>query len=241
MIMIMDLKEATCIRDIVNQNIEVTRVLEGLSIEYWNNCNLTLAEVAQKTGSNVETLIDDFKIHLRKRILDPWRLEELGFAELCMYMTNRHHCYAKETITFLDRKLQQSCNVHGSEYPELHKIVRLFREVAENLATHILEEERMIFPMIMDLNNATDKRIIEINENRIVTMLTDISNGLLKINNLFNEISHLSKSFSVPLRGDQTFSLACTTLKEFEHDHHLHIYVEKHVLLKKIKDLLTIA
>jgi len=232
----MDLKETTSIRDIINQNIEATRVLERLRIDYWNNCNLTVSELARKTDCKVESLMDEFKIHLRKRILDPWRLDELGFTELCKYLINRHHCYARETIFLLNRKIKQICDFHGSEYPELHKIVGLFREIAENLTTHIEEEEGKILPVIADLDNTTDLEIEEVNTDRIASSLADFSKGLLNVNSLFNEIAHLSMSFSVPVKVDQTFNLVYSTLKEFEQDHHLHIYVETHVLLRKIKD-----
>lgn len=233
----MDLKETTSITDIVNQNVEATRVLEGLAIEYWSDGHLTISEVALLAGCKVETLMDEFKIHLRKRILDPWRLDEMGLTGICRYLRNRHHSYAQGTILLLNRKLRHICNAYGSVYPELQEIEGLFRELAENLLIHIEEEEQKIFPLFADLDNSKDKSFDDEDKDRIASMFTDLSRGLLAVNRLFNEISHLSNTFSVPFEGDQIFHLVYSTLKEFAQDHHLHMYVENHLVLGKIKEL----
>jgi regulator of cell morphogenesis and NO signaling len=43
--------------------------------------------------------------------------------------------------------------VHGASHPELHQIGKLFGELACELADHLLKEERLLFPLIKELES----------------------------------------------------------------------------------------
>lgn len=132
-----------------------------------------------------------------------------------------------ENIPFLQQKLQKLCDVHGSHHPELFKINELFGLVAENLALHMKKEELILFPILLDPEavKSAELTIAELDDEHVAE------------GNRFGEIAKLSKHYTMPADGCNTFDVTYRTLKEFEQDLHRHIHLESNVLFKKVSSI----
>ncbi|MDV7399314.1 hemerythrin domain-containing protein, partial [Arthrospira platensis SPKY1] len=67
---------------------------------------------------------------------------------LCDYIEKTHHRYVADSIPALHQYLDKVTLVHGGRHPELLEVFQLFREVAEELLSHMEKEEVILFPYV---------------------------------------------------------------------------------------------
>ena len=82
-----------------------------------------------------------------------WQTEAL--ADLIWHIKNTHHKYTREEITRLGPLFDKVCSVHGKNHPELLQIRGTFQGLAQELTTHLMKEEMVLFPYIVRMEEAT--------------------------------------------------------------------------------------
>ena len=81
-----------------------------------------------------------------------WTTEPLG--ELIEHICATHHAYTRSAIARIPQLLNKVCSVHGANHAELFRIQETFDAMAQELATHLMKEEMMLFPYIARMEEA---------------------------------------------------------------------------------------
>jgi regulator of cell morphogenesis and NO signaling len=81
-----------------------------------------------------------------------WGEEPL--SELIAHINGTHHKYTREEITRLGPLLDKVCSVHGKNHPELLPVRSVFRRLGQELTTHMMKEEMMLFPQVVHMEEA---------------------------------------------------------------------------------------
>ena len=81
-----------------------------------------------------------------------WTTEPLG--ELIEHICATHHAYTRGAIARIPQLLNKVCSVHGARHAELFRIQETFDAMAQELATHLMKEEMMLFPYIARMEEA---------------------------------------------------------------------------------------
>ncbi len=169
----------------------------------------------------------------------PLPYNEWGLAFLIDYITNTHHSYVKKTLPDLVGVAHKVASVHGDQHPELLTIRDLVNEINNELTTHMMKEEKVLFPYIKDLVSA-NKNVQAPPAAHFGTVQNPIRRMEIEhelVGKNLEEIRVLSQNYYLPGEACASYMLLYKMLEEFENDLHLHVHLENNILFPKALDL----
>ena len=147
-------------------------------------------------------------------------------ANLILHLVHAHHTYLHAELPNLDRIAQKVLDVHGRRHPELHEVRTLIGALRDDLEPHLLKEERVLFPAILDLLSgpaqfpfgsiANPIKMLGIEHDRAGDILT--------------RLRAVTNDYAAPDDACASYRSLYEQLAELEHDTHLHVFEENHVL-----------
>ena len=163
----------------------------------------------------------------------PYNEWDLGF--LSDYIVNTHHQYVRKTLPDLVGYAAKVKSVHSAHHPELSTINKLVNEIAEELSSHMVKEEVILFPFIKELASK-DKKTASVQSKQFGSVSAPIN--MMEMEHDFvaknlEEIKKLSNDYSLPADACASYSLLYKMLKEFEEDLQMHIHLENNILFPK--------
>ena len=224
-----DLMKKT-LAEIVTGNIRTAIVFEEYELDFCCKGKRLLAEACAEKNIATEKVIKSIsELHNTngaEKITD--RTPDL----LIDYIINNHHQYVRRMIPVISLHADKVASVHGKNHPETIRIADLFLSVREELESHMMKEERILFPYIKQLfdekkNNlpATPPPFGTIRNPVRMMEAEHISAG-----DAMHNIRELSGNFTIPPDACNTFKALFSELKEFEEDLHKHIHLENNIL-----------
>src|SRR5215831_12579525 len=144
------------VREVAVENSVASRVFERFGIDYCCGGNQLLQEACQKAGVSVDEVLDSLEMEeetarAAEQVHD-WQSEPL--SELVAHIENTHHKYTREETVRLTALLGKVSLVHGKNHPELLAIQSTFGSLAQELNTHLMKEEMVLFPYIVRMEEA---------------------------------------------------------------------------------------
>ena len=230
----MELNKEMTLAEIVNRDYRTVPALEGLNLDYCCRGKRTLDEACTEAGLDVNIIIEKLK-NARTYETSNYDYESWEPDFLIDYIINIHHSYVKKYIPLISAHSEKVKNAHSANHPEVIKIAELFETVKSDLESHLLKEERMLFPYIKNLaviNRGTGNfeaapfGTVQ-NPIRVMEMEHEAAG------NMFYEIRKLSNNYQPPEDACITFKTLYEELKDFESDLHKHIHLENNILHPK--------
>lgn len=167
----------------------------------------------------------------------PYNEWELGF--LADYIVNTHHGYVKKNLPDIKAYADKVARVHGSRHPELLPIQQLVTEVYNEMMSHMVKEEKILFPYIKELSNAINgnqpPQAAHFGTVQNPVNMMEMEHELVGKN--MEEIRQHSNNYALPEDACASYSLLYRMLDEFEDDLHLHIHLENNILFPKAIEL----
>jgi regulator of cell morphogenesis and NO signaling len=147
---------AKTVREVAVENPAATRVFEKFGIDYCCGGNQGLEQACAVAGASLNQVLDALEmeeetVRAAQQERD-WKNELL--SELVAHIKNTHHKYTPEEIVRLTALLQKVCSVHGKNHPELFEIQSTFSDLAQELTTHMMKEEMVLFPYIVRMEES---------------------------------------------------------------------------------------
>ncbi|MGN6530446.1 MAG: iron-sulfur cluster repair di-iron protein [Ginsengibacter sp.] len=159
---------------------------------------------------------------------------------LADYIVNTHHSYVKKTIPDLRAYAEKVAKVHGAHHPELLQINKLAQEVCDEMSSHMVKEETVLFPYVKQLvaakNNGNGKLTFG-NLDSVETPINMMEMEHEVVGNHMDEMRKISKNYALPEDACASYSFLFKTLDEFENDLHIHVHLENNILFPKALDL----
>ncbi|WP_312139578.1 iron-sulfur cluster repair di-iron protein [Sphingobacterium sp.] len=223
------------IGDIVAKNFHAAAVFSKYGLDFCCGGGKSVQEAATKKSVDLEKLTEELKA-----VLSEPNETHIDYAAwpadlLASYIEKTHHRYVREKAPVILAYLNKLCQVHGSRHPELLEVNRLFQECAKELLQHLLKEERILFPYIVQMINS------EIDHTQLAAApFGSIENPIHMMEHehdaegeRFEKIASLTDNYAVPADGCSTYRVTYEMLKEFEDDLHKHIHLENNILFPK--------
>lgn len=218
-----------------------TRVFEKLGIDYCCGGNKPLEKACDEANLEVQQVIDSLGsavVESRQRNntdlqLENWQNSLLG--DLIGHIQNTHHKYVKAEIARLRPLLDKVCNVHGLGHPELAPLRSDFHALAQDLTTHMMKEEMVLFPYIdrMEESLLSGEPILPAPfgtvENPVAKMVHEHDSA----GNLLRHMRELSNGYTPPQGACTSYKTLYWALAEFERDLHLHVHLENNILFPR--------
>lgn len=235
----MSLQEITTIGDFVAKDYRTAAIFSKYGIDFCCKGQRTIDEVCKKKNLNEALLLEELNAVLATKNDSEIDFSSLSLDLLIDYIEKTHHRFVEEKTQIIIPFLDKLCSVHGSNHPELFEINTLFKESAQELASHMKKEELILFPFVKEMINATKshgtigKPFFETVKNPIAAMMNEHDNE----GERFRSISALTNNYTTPEDACNTYKVTFSMLKEFEDDLHKHIHLESNILFPKAKAL----
>lgn len=168
----------------------------------------------------------------------PMPYGEWGLDFLADYIVNTHHCYVRKNLPDLSAYAHKVMQVHGAHHPELVRIHELAEEVKAELTSHMVKEEKVLFPYIKELvaaEHGISSHASQLGSVQNPINMMEMEHELVGKN--MEDIRELSDNYTLPADACASYGLLYRMLEEFEQDLHLHIHLENNILFPKALDL----
>ena len=233
----MTIMTAKTVREVAAENPTATRVFERFGIDYCCGGNQPLEQVCERTGVSFEEVVHALEMEeetarTASQVHD-WQVEPL--SELITHIRNTHHTYTREETVRLTALLQKVCSVHGKNHPELHGIRETFARLSQELTTHLMKEEMVLFPYIERMEEAVIQRDPVLPgpfgnvQNPVAMMEHEHDSAAAAL----RSIRKASNDFTPPADACVSYQTLYKALAAFEADLHQHIHLENNILFPR--------
>lgn len=227
--------------ELVLEDPAATRVFEKLGIDYCCGGGQTLAPACQAAHVSAGQVADSLaEVRQSAPATAPdrnWQAEPL--AELLAHIRNTHHVYTREEIARLGPLFDKVCSVHGGNHPELLRLRQVFSGLAEELTTHLMKEERVLFPYILRMEETVVAK-----EPVLPPPFGSVRNPVAMMRNehdaagsALRSMRQIANGYTAPPDACISFQTLYQALAALEADLHQHIHLENNVLFPRAVEM----
>lgn len=236
----MQTESGVTIAEMAAGSLAAVRVFERLGIDYCCGGKRLLEDVCREKGLDFGTVQKELTA---AGVATPGGDRDWAKAplrELVAHVVNVHHAYLKRELHPISERVAKVYRVYNERYgPTLQGLPEVYSGLRAEMETHMFKEERMLFPAIIDIENAVNqgaplpKPAFGSVANPIATMEHehDSSGDALK------RIREITKNFEIPDYACTTFRALMAGLKELEQDMHVHIHLENNIMFPRAIEL----
>ena len=210
------------------------RVFESFGIDYCCGGNVPLSEACAHAALRLEEVLASLeKVQRDPAPANDWAQAPL--AALAQHIVEAHHSFTKAETTRLDALFVKVCGVHGERHPELYGMQVKFTEMANELRTHMMKEENILFPYFAAMERAViEKRPVPRAmfgsvANPVRTMMQEHDSA----GEALRGLRAASHSYAVPEDACLSYRELYKSLEAFEADMHTHVHLENNILFPR--------
>jgi regulator of cell morphogenesis and NO signaling len=225
--------EKKTVRELALEMPAATRIFERLHIDYCCGGNRTLDEACRASGVPLESVLSALESPEAAPAAKDWAVAPL--AELASFIQSTHHAYTRDAIARIPLLLDKVATKHGPNHPEVLRIRDSFAALAQELATHMMKEEMVLFPYIARMEEAVlaGEPVLPPPFGTVANPVRMMMNEHDGAGELLREIRTASNDFAAPADACMTFQTVYRALEEFEADLHQHIHLENNILFPR--------
>jgi len=227
--------EATdTIRDIIVGNPALARVFEEMRIDYCCGGKRTLQEASESRGVDPNELLSQLEQASTLEddsVVDP---ASLSLTELADHIEEAHHAFLRSELVRIDEMTDKVVSAHGERDPRLRDIRDTFLALRQELTSHMMKEEEILFPFVRQLEAGETPQFgcgsIQ-NPIRQMEHEHDIAGAALA------RFRSLTDDYTPPAWACNTVRALFDALAYLERDMHQHIHKENNVLFPRAMEL----
>jgi len=228
--------ENQTVREIAIENPDTVRVFESLGIDYCCGGHHSLKDACAAANTQVAEVLQ--RLATASAAASPvdttnWR--EATLEAITSHIVEKHHGFIKRETPRLLGLLEKVRSRHDQNHPELEAIDRMFRAMTDELRTHMLKEEQMLFPHIQQLEAAAREGRLAPRPpfgtvaNPIARMMAEHDNA----GELLKQIRSATGGYTLPGGACPTYAALYRGLEDFEQDLHAHVHLENNILFPR--------
>jgi len=225
------------VRELALENPAATRVFEKLGIDYCCGGNKSLEEACRTANLKLNQVLDSLEMAEQSaRAAQPthdWQKEPL--ADLIAHIKNTHHQYTREELARLGPLFDKVCSVHGKNHPELLRIREVFEGLAQELTTHLMKEEVVLFPYVVRMEESKIEKepIVPAPFGTVQNPVSMMEHEHDSAGNALRAMRAASNGYAAPADACVSYQTLYRALAEFEADLHQHIHLENNILFPR--------
>ena len=211
----------------------VVEKFNDMQLDYCCGGNKNLEIALKEKNINVDKFIEDINEELEEFIFDNssyinWN--ERNSEELIQHIVNTHHAKTFELLRDIDPLLVRVFKVHYNHLPEvLKRVHKLFGALKCELEEHLIKEEKILFPKIIEFENTNDKEKKDILKVEIESFIGEHEAA----GDILKELSHITDDYSAQEWACTSFKLLYMKMHDLEKDLFVHIHKENNILFKR--------
>ena len=228
------------VREIALENPSSIRVFESLGIDYCCGGKRQLSEACTQAHvdlARVQELLERAGHETAAPEAAEWR--EKPLRVLIAHIVGTHHSYVRREVPRIETLLAKVLAKHGSGRPEIGRIEQLFSAVTQELSTHMMKEEQVLFPHVERMEHAVQAGE-PVPPAFFGTVKRPIANMVAEHDDagaLLARIRELSGGFTPPAGACPTFVGLYKGLEDFERDLEHHVALENNILFPRAVEM----
>jgi regulator of cell morphogenesis and NO signaling len=214
------------------------RVFEQFDIDYCCRGNIPLSEACDRAGLRLEDVLSSLKCAQQEPApSEGW--SQAPLAALAGHIVEKHHAFTKAETSRLEALFAKVSAKHGGSHPELVSMQATFSEMANELRTHMMKEENILFPYLRAMEKAgAEKRsfppaMFGSVENPVRVMVKEHDDAGEALRAL-REASH---GYVAPEGACVSYRELYRSLAAFEADMHTHVHLENNILFPRALEM----
>jgi regulator of cell morphogenesis and NO signaling len=228
------------VREIALEDPSSLRVFESLGIDYCCGGKRPLSDACSRANvdfDRVIKLLEDARRGAQPQ--EPLEWTRKSLSELIQHIVGNHHAYVRRETPRIETMLTKVVAKHGPAHPELAQIQELFLAIGQELSTHMLKEEQVLFPYMERMEQSVlsgqgvPPAFFGTVKRPIVNMIADHDDA----GALLAQIRNLSNEYNAPAGACPTFLGLYRGLQEFERDLHRHVHLENNILFPRAVEM----
>lgn len=233
----MNMTAEKAVRELALEHASATRIFETLGIDYCCGGNKSLEEACRASNLSIDQVIDSLEMaeqaaHAAQKDRN-WQTEPL--ADLIAHIKSTHHKYTREEMARLIPLLDKVCSVHGQNHAELQNVRSSFQGLVQELTTHMMKEERVLFPYIVRMEEAVIQKepVLPPPFGSVQNPVSMMEHEHDSAGNVLRAMREASGGYAAPSDACISYQTLYKTLAEFEADLHQHIHLENNILFPR--------
>lgn len=220
---------STTLAELVTAHPHLARELERRGLDYCCGGQRSLASACAEVGLDAAVTVDELGALAGAPAPADWAT--MTPAALCDHLVETHHRYLWDEMPRLSALAEKVRTVHGDRHPELQDIARCYEEIRADLEPHLLKEERILFPLVHELEHATGLPSFHCGSVRNPIGVMHMEHD--RVGELLARMRLLTSEYRPPADGCASYAALFTGLERLEADTHLHVHKENNVLFPK--------
>ncbi|WP_138430971.1 iron-sulfur cluster repair di-iron protein [Fodinibius saliphilus] len=226
------------IGEIVADDYRTAGIFKKFGLDFCCGGKRTVSEACEKKGVDFDKLSKELlslgSVNSANHNYNDW-----SPALLVDYIIERHHEFVRAKTSEIEIYAHKVARVHGERHEEVIQIRDTFLTLKEEMLSHLMKEEEILFPYIKQLVNAekkgkpVEKPDFKTAANPVAMMEAEHEDA----GNLMAQIEELSNGFTPPQDACATYRVLFQNLEGFQDDLHKHVHLENNVLFPKALEL----
>ncbi len=234
----MSLDTTRTVREFAAEIPDATRIFEKFGIDYCCGGGRALAVACAEADVPVDEVLhslEEASASEGEGSEEAPDFQNARLADLIAHILSTHHGYVKQEVPRLKQLLAKVVAVHCANHPELAAVQRTFAGVAEELLSHMMKEEMVLFPYIEKMEQAihNGKPVPRAPFGSIANPVRMMELEHESAGNALEEIRRLSSDYTPPESACFSYRTLYSALKQFEADLHQHVHLENNILFPR--------
>jgi regulator of cell morphogenesis and NO signaling len=229
---IMPIAATKTVRELAVEIPNATRIFEELGIDYCCGGYRPLEEACASANVAVDDVLRALEGSDASASVTACDWNTRSLCELVDHIVNKHHTFVKSETPRLQKLIAKVAGVHGQNHPELQQVQTALSELADELAAHMLKEERILFPYVKQMAGGAGcgPSCFGTVQNPIRVMMLEHDNAGEKL----RQIRWATNNYKLPTDACVSYSSLFAALVAFEEDLHQHIHLENNILFPRV-------
>ncbi len=157
----------------------------------------------------------------------------VSFEQLIHHIVNTHHAYLNQAFPTLSELTLKILRVHGQHHGDTLSVVhQKFSELRSGLEAHMIKEEEVIFPQIVDY----EKSPSETKRESLQQLLSELDREHEESGAILKVIREVTANYALPEDACNTFAYVYRSLEDMEANIFEHIHLENNVLFLRLSE-----
>jgi len=230
----MNITQETPVGAVVAERLGRAHVFERLGIDYCCHGTTSLAEACAERALDVDRVMAEIaESDLRAAEESPDRPDYSAMTggDLADHIVETHHAFLRRELPRLFDLMDKVIAAHGARHPELTNVCNTYTELRAELESHMIKEERVLFPLIKQLEAA--RALFPIHCGTVANPIRVMEHEHETVGTALQRMRDLTGNYEAPADGCASFEALYEGLARLETDLHHHIHKENNILFPR--------
>ena len=223
--------------NIVIMHPATVSVMEKHKLDFCCTDNRTLEQALKNQPETLQQVYEELMQVVEGAKNDKPNFEKMTVTELVHYILEVHHSYVKENLITIKKHLDKLALNYAKIHPEIVKVKAFFDLLKEDFEHHLMREEEIIFPQIIELDSRGKRSRKQPSLSRLHHPFHVMEHEHERAGEIIDEIKSHCNNFTPPENACTTYKLVMAELKCFEQDLMQHAYVEDVLLFPRVIEM----